>query len=142
MKRNNRAVFRSESEAVAAWCSEYRRVSKKVEYAALVYSAFREGEEIYYTGRTYAGMGKFGFIRPNVVIPFVFMYMLQSVTQRLLHKARMVSFIHTHPMPEKGFTYRNHSKEDLFLLRLPGIHAVYVVPYENNEIRREPAYIV
>lgn len=139
MRLSERTVFQSESEAVAVWCSEYRRMSQKAEHAAMVYSTFRDGKKVYYTGRTYRGTGGFGFIRPNVVLPFVFMYLFQSVIQRLLHKARMESFVHTHPMPGKGFTYRYHSKEDMFLLRLPGIHAVYVVPYENDEISRQPA---
>lgn len=136
MKFKNIALFPSESEAVGAWCSEYRYLSEKIEYAAMIYSAFQDKNKIYYTGRTYAGMGKFGFIRPNVVIPFIYIYTIQSLIQRILHKAFRESFIHTHPKPNAGYTYRYHSKEDMFLLRLPGIKAVYVIPYENNEINK------
>ncbi len=136
---NNTVVFASEAEAVNTWSFKYRYLSEKIEFAALIYSAFKDGKKIYYTGRTYAGMGKLGFIRPNVVIPFIYIYTIQSLIQRILHKAFKESFIHTHPKPNPGYTYRHHSKEDMFLLRLPGIKAVYVIPYENNEINRQPS---
>lgn len=131
-------VYRSETDAVKGWSERYRVKSEKVEHGAFVYTAIKKGERIYYTGKTYAGMGSFWFIRPNVVIPFIFMYVFQSLMQLLLYRAHLSSFIHTHPKPDKGYTYRYHSKEDLFLLRLPAIKAVYVIPYENNEINRHP----
>ena len=38
-------------------------------------------------------------------------------------------FIHSHPKAAPGFHNDFHSNPDLFLLNLPGISEVYVVPY-------------
>ncbi|MDD4772681.1 MAG: hypothetical protein PHZ09_03660 [Eubacteriales bacterium] len=132
------AVFYSESAVAAAWSADYRSLSEKKEYGALIYSTAEDDCKIYYTGKTYAGMGKIGIIRPNVAIPFVFVYTVQAFIERIRRKASPEAFIHTHPKPDAGYTYRYHSKEDMFLLRLPGIKGVYVIPYENNEINRQP----
>lgn len=73
-----------------------------------------------------------------MVMPFIYLYTIESTKEWLKHKANIEAFVHTHPKPNAGFTYRSHSKEDLFLLKLPRINAVYVVPYENNELNRKP----
>lgn len=131
-------TYGSELSAAAAWSAEYRIRSEKNEFGALIYSVPSDGGKKYYAGRTFAGMGKIGMIRPNVVIPFVFVYIVEAFIERIRRKSSTEAFIHTHPKPDAGYTYRYHSKEDMFLLRLPGIKGVYVIPYENDAINRQP----
>lgn len=128
--------YNSEEEAAAAWSDVYRSLGVRKEYAAFVYSATIGGVRKYYIGRTYEGMGKHGMIRANVVIAFLYLYLIQTTKERLKRKAKISAFLHTHPKPPAGFTCRYHSAEDMFLLKLPRIVAVYVIPYENKEINR------
>ncbi len=128
--------FDSEQAAVAAWSRIFRGLSARVEYAALIYAANIGGDIKYYAGRTYAGMGNHGRIRANVVIPFLYMFFLQAIFERIKRGASVVAFTHTHPRPRTGYTCRSHSREDLFLLKFRRIKAVYVIPYENTEINR------
>lgn len=128
--------FNSEYDAASAWSEKYRSLGIRREYAAFVYAVDIDGEVKYYTGHTYAGMGRHGIIRPNVVIPFLYLYLIQSAIERLKYKAGIAAFLHTHPKPPTGYTYKRHSAEDLFLLKLPGINAVYVIAFENNELSR------
>ena len=128
--------FGSEAEAAAAWSDKYRAPGVKKEYAAIVYAARIGGNVRYYTGRTYSGMGELGFIRANAVIPFLILYLFESLAQRLKRRAGIAAYLHTHPKPPPGYTSRFHSAADLFLLKLPGIKAVYVIPYENGEMNR------
>lgn len=136
VSRRNLYYYNSEHEAATAWSHIYRSRGIRREYAAFIYTAEVRGVKQYFTGKTHAGMEKHGIIRANVVIPFLFMYLIQSITERLKRNAKAAAFIHTHPAPPPGYTCRNHSSEDLFLLKLPGIQAVYVIPYENKEINR------
>jgi hypothetical protein len=141
----NLRLFDSEHGAAAVWADMFRGRSAIVEYAAFVYSLRVGGEKKYYTGRTHVGMGSHGRIRANVVIPFIYMYLFQSVIELIKRGARIEAFIHSHPQPGPGYTCRNHSPEDLLLLKLPGIKTVYVIPFENTEInaaaRRSRAHV-
>ncbi len=87
-------------------------------------------------GSTYPGMGPKGVIRANVIIPFVNLYLFERLLLWLRFRAKTEAFIHTHPEPQSGYTMRQHSREDLALLKLPGIKAVYVIPFENGEVNR------
>ncbi len=137
VSRAELSYYDSEFEAASAWSDIFRSRGIRKEYAAFVYSTEMGGVTRYFTGKTHIGMGKHGIIRANVVIPFLYMYLVQSITERLKRKANIAAFIHTHPEPPQGYTCRNHSAEDLFLLKLPRIKAVYVIPYENKDINRE-----
>lgn len=128
--------YDSEYEAVKAWSEIYRNLGIRKEYAAFVYSARIGGAEKYYAGRTYSGMGKHGVIRANVVIPFIYLYLIQSIKELVARRGKIAAFLHTHPNPPSGFTCRHHSAEDLFLLKLPRINAVYVIPYENQDLNK------
>lgn len=131
-------VYLSESEAASAWAEKYRSSGVRTEYAALIYSRSVMGTKRYYFGRTCRGMRAFGPIRANAVFPFLFLYTMESVKERFINNSRVAAYIHTHPKPPVGFTCALHSKEDLWLLKLPAIRAVYVVPYENRAVIRKP----
>ncbi len=128
--------FNSEHDAATAWSEKYRKLSSKKEYASFVYAINIRGEKKYYIGRTYRGMGKCGIISPNVILPFLYQYFILLVIERLKQRASIAAFLHTHPKPPSGSTYKYHSAADLLLLKLPGIRAVYVIPYENKELSR------
>lgn len=130
----NLCFYDSEHAAASAWSHTFRSRGIRREYAAFIYSTEAGGAKQYFSGKAHAGMGEHGIIRANVVIPFLYMYFVQSSIERLKRKAKIAAFIHTHPAPQPGYTCRNHSSEDLFLLKLPGIQAVYVIPYENKEL--------
>ncbi len=131
-------LFSSEREAAEAWSARYRELSEKKEHVALIYSAAKTEGKGYALGRTFPGAGRWGPFRPNVVIPFIYLYCVEALKVWLLYRYTVVAVIHTHPRPPEGMTYRHHSPEDLLLLKLPGIAAVYVVPYENTEVNRMP----
>lgn len=129
-------TYPDEYSAAKDWARAYRRLGEKREFAAFIYSAVIGGAKEYYCGRTYPGMEGIGPIRANVVLPFIRLYLIENLLERLLRGAVPEAFIHTHPKPPSGFTMRQHSSEDLALLRLPGIKSVYVVPFENDELNR------
>ena len=130
--------FASVDEAAKAWANRYRRQSAQFEYAALIFSTKRSGESCYYISKTYKGMKSHLSmrIRPNVVAPLFYLYGLVSVKEKLLRNSAVEAFIHSHPEPPSGHTYRNPSKEDRMLLKLRNIKPVYVIPYENNDITK------
>lgn len=129
-------LFSSDSEAAAAWGEENRPYSEVKERMAFIYALPVSGGSGFYLGRTRVGMGLWGPIRPNVAVPLVYLYLLETLSEWLLRRAVPVAVVHSHPRPPRGHTYGHHSREDLQLLRLPGIHAVFVVPYENREVLR------
>ncbi len=122
------------NELTVDWADRFRKLSEKKEYAAFVYSMEVEGEKKYYIGRTYSGFGRNGPIQPNVIIPFIYFYVIESIFEWLKNRAKIECFIHTHPKPKEGFTNRHFSPVDLKLLELRRMKSVCVVPYENNEI--------
>jgi hypothetical protein len=128
--------FDSETAAATAWSESYRGRSIQKEYAAFIYVTAIGGEQSYYSGRTLSGMRRHGIVRANVVIPFFILYFIQSVIERLKRKAKIAAFVHTHPKPALGYTSSFLSGEDRLLLKLPRIIAVYVIPYENQEMIR------
>lgn len=121
-------------EVVVTWANHYRMLSEKKEYAAFIYSMKEDGQKKYYFGRTYSGFGRNRLFQPNVIIPFVYFYFVESSIQWFKRRAKVAGFIHTHPKPEDGFTYCHFSSVDLKLLRLRKIRTVCVAPYENSEI--------
>ncbi len=133
-----KSLFSSDNEAAQFWGEQNRPLSEVKERMAFIYAVPGEGARTYYLGRTYTGMGKCGPFRPNVVIPFMYLYMTETLQEWLRLRSRPVALVHTHPRPSPGMTCRHHSREDRMLLKLPGIHAVYVVPYENDEVNRFP----
>ncbi|GEM_PF-6471516 len=136
--RKRDAVYFDELKTVFQWGNRYRPRSEKFEYAALVYSVSVYGDQVFYLGKTFRGMAGHGLISPNVVIPFIYLFTVEALKERLKYQAKVAAFVHTHPKPPPGFTTRFHSKADRWLLRLPTLRAVYVIPYENEEINREP----
>ncbi len=119
---------------IKAWAYQYRQMSETKEHAAFIYSNEEEGVKKYYVGHTYAGFSKNGPFQPNVIIPFVYFYIVESIIEWFRKRAEVECFIHTHPKPEKGFTNRQFSNVDMKLLHLKRIKLVCVVPFENNEI--------
>jgi hypothetical protein len=135
----NTIHFEEEYQSAVTWGEQYRKMSKIYEYGAFIYSRIIDGQKVYYWGRTLRGMGWKKFHRPNVVLPFLYLYLFESIRELLTSKALVEAFIHTHPEPQKGYSCKEHSREDIWLLKLPRIKAVYVVPFENNEINRLPS---
>ena len=130
--------FASVDEAANAWANRYRSQSAQFEYAALIFSTKRSGETCCYISKTYKGMKShlnMG-IRPNVVVPLLHLYGWVSIKEKLLRNSTVEAFIHSHPEPPSGHTYRNPSKEDRMLLKLRNIKTVYVIPYENGDITK------
>jgi|GEM_PF-1812809 len=125
-----------EFEAAVKWSDRYRILSARREYAAMIYSVAAGEKRIFYCGRTIRGMGRLGVLRPNVVLPFLYLYFIEAPAKAVAEKSRLEAFIHTHPDPGAGMTDRRHSAEDLWLLCLKRIGSVYVVPYENDAINR------
>jgi hypothetical protein len=105
---------------------------------AFLYSISSGGDRLYFTGRTYRGMKKRGPIHPNVILPFLFLYFFQATHYWLTSGARIEAFLHTHPQPDPGYTYDHFSRVDRWLLFLPMIRAVYLIPYENERTHRLP----
>lgn len=136
--QNQDQVCFDELKTVVQWGRRYRPVSETHEHAALIYCAKAYGDRYYYIGKTYRGMAQGRWISPNVVLPFLYLFLWEAWKERLLNRATVAAFAHTHPKPDPGFTYRFHSKIDRWLLKLPKLNAVYVVPFENDEINREP----
>ncbi len=128
--------YASKKECISAWSNLYRKMGVRIEYATFVYTSVNKGSKTFFTGNTYKGMRSRGPIRANVVFAFLFMYIFESFFYRIFFGAKISSFVHTHPQPRPGYTSAKHSPEDLFLLNLPRINAVYVIPYENNDINR------
>lgn len=131
-------LFSSEDEAAYTWSDKYRALSEVKEHVALIYAMSVNGAPGFYLGRTYRGMGEYGPFRPNVALPFIYLYIVETMKERIVLRSKPVAIIHSHPRPAHGMTCRHHSWEDHQLLKLPGIDAVYVVPFENNEVNRIP----
>lgn len=119
---------------VITWANHYRMLSEKKEFGAFIYSMKEDGLTKYYSGRTFSGSGKNRLFQPNVIIPFVYFYFVESFIEWFKRRAKVAGFIHTHPKPDEGFTYRHFSSVDLKLLRLARITSICVVPFENSEI--------
>lgn len=137
MKNNENTAFTSLGEAIKDWAIRYRHLSIDYEHGAMIYR--RESKEVttYHIGKTIRGTKGSKVFRPNVVLAFLYFYGIESVFRWILHRDDIAAFIHTHPRPPLGYSYRRHSKEDLGLLKLKRIREVIVVPYENLEVNRE-----
>lgn len=121
-------------ELIEAWANQYRQMSERKEHAAFIYSREEESVRKYYIGHTYSGFGRIRPFQPNVIIPFIYFYAIESIFEWLKKGATVECFVHTHPSPEKGYTNRHFSSVDMKLLHLRRIKSVCVVPFENNEI--------
>ncbi len=119
-------------DAVKAWADVYRPLSEFYEYAVFVYRKKNNGD--LYLGRTIKGMKDIKKLRANVVMAFIFLYLIESLKEFLISRSSVEAFIHTHPEPDDGYTNKNFSKEDLFTLKMRRIKAIYLVPFENKEI--------
>jgi len=137
MKNNGITTFTSLEDAIHDWAKQYRPLSIDYEHGAMIYR--RESTEVttYRIGKTIRGTKGSKITRPNVVLAFLYFYGIESIFRWILHRDVIAAFIHTHPRPPLGFSYRRHSKEDLGLLKLKRIKEVIVVPYENQEMNRE-----
>src|SRR5690606_30330680 len=111
--------YKSEKLAAAAWARIYRQKSERAEHAAFIYTLRLGTEDMFYTGRTLKGMRDHRFVRANVVLAFIWLYVFESLKERFLKRTFISGFVHTHPKPHFGYTNRAHSREDMFLLRLP-----------------------
>ncbi len=124
--------YDSEREAIDAWSRTYRSQSEEYEHCTFIFCYLDDNFEHHYTyGKT--GVGSLAIpqlgIRANVIGSFLSGYLFESVSE-----SSIVGFVHTHPNPPKGYTSSFASEEDLFLLNLPRIDFVVVVPYENEKI--------
>ena len=116
-------------EAVNAWANSFWRLSKDFEHCALVYKRVDEnGNEVYTFGETKIGSkGLPPLFQPNVVTSLADLYFNEKIPD-----ASLVGFIHSHPEPPKGYTYKGFSSWDLALKNLLGIDYVTLAPYENG----------
>ena len=109
-------------EAVQEWKDENKPLCRDRELGAFIYikADAAIGKKIYILGRTDKGM------RNNIMLGFAAGYICGAFAR----KVKMAGFIHTHPDPGAGRHNDFPSKTDLFLLKLPGISEVYIVPWE------------
>lgn len=121
-------------ELIADWAKRFRRLSEKKEHAAFIYYIEKDGMKRYYIGRTFSGFGRNNPFQPNVILPFIYFYAIESIFEWLKKGSKVACFIHTHPKPGVGYTNRHFSSVDVQLLRLRRIKSVCVVPFENNDI--------
>lgn len=135
--KTNKITFTSLEEAVHEWAKHYRPISIDYEHGAMIYRRESAAFTTYRIGKTIRGTKGSRFSRPNVVLAFLYFYGIESMARWIVHRDQIAAFIHTHPRPPEGYSYRRHSKEDLGLLRLKRIKEVIVVPYENLEVNRE-----
>ncbi len=126
----------SAQETAKEWAVLYRPLSETHEMGALLYSRSVGGGRVYYCGRTYRGMRKRGPLQPNVILPFLYLYLIEAIHQWLGYGAQIEAFLHTHPKPDPGFTYSHPSQADRWLLLLPMLKTVYIIPWENQELLR------
>lgn len=68
----------------------------------------------------------------NVVLGFTVGYVSGGISS-LFSSKEMAAFIHSHPKGEAGSNADRPSNVDLWLLNLPGISEVYVVPWDTCE---------
>ncbi|WP_242978351.1 hypothetical protein [Hydrogeniiclostridium mannosilyticum] len=117
--------YRSLEEATTDWANKYRTKSKEREYGAILYKSknAKTNTVSYSYGITYKGFEN------NTIPGFIVGYITGRFKVTLDPNIEMVGFIHTHPQSEKGYHNDYPSDPDLFLLNLPGINEVYVVPY-------------
>lgn len=127
-------TFTSAHETAENWASLYRPLSETHEMAAILYSRAAGGRKIYYYGRTYRGMRKRPPIQPNVILPFLYLYLVEATRHWLRYGAQIEAFLHTHPKPDSRFSYNHPSKADRWLLLLPMLKTVYIIPWENQEL--------
>ncbi|MCL2106604.1 MAG: DUF4329 domain-containing protein [Oscillospiraceae bacterium] len=113
----------SAEEAVLAWREEYLPRSETYEHGAFVY---RRADGSYTVGRTYRGG------RDSVVSALLRGFFADPLA-RLIGSYELVAFTHTHPDCPEGLHNDAPSVADVFLLRLPGIDEVYLVPYKRCE---------
>ena len=114
--------FENIDEALRAWKDVNKPLCKDREWGAFVCEKVDAAiqKKIYITGRTYKGT------RNNVILGFVAGYICGA----FFKNAKLAGFIHTHPEPKPGRHNDFPSKTDLFLLNLPGMHEIYVVPWK------------
>ena len=122
----NTFTFDTEEEAVEAWAALYRGKSEYEEKCAILYKITTKSGDVRYTyGRTFDGY------RTNTIPGFIMGYTGGGISSLVSSKKEMIGFIHSHPKPKKGKHNDFPSDADLFLLKLPGISEVYIVPYSN-----------
>lgn len=113
------------------WANENLPLARDTERCASIYKrVFADGKEYYTVGATKQGQ------KDNVILPFIYQYLFENVPQ-----SSRVGFTHTHPQPPQGYRSDFASQPDLFLLKLPGIDVVYVVPYENVNKKGAALYL-
>lgn len=127
--------FLSESDAVTDWANNYRSDSQYREKGAILYKTTdREtGTTTYSYGRTYQGFSS------NTIPGFIIGYVSGGISSLFDPNKEMIGFIHSHPAAPARKHSDFPSDPDLFLLKLPGISEVYVVPY--NTCNRVPSII-
>ena len=135
-ERIGRACYNSAIGAVGGWALENRIRSRDREYGALLYEIKVADGTVFSFSKTYKGMKPWWFIRANTLWPLLRTYFWPSF---LRYGGKAIAWIHSHPDCQAGYHNDYPSKEDLFLLRLPRIHEVYVVPYKYC---REPYAII
>jgi len=119
--------YDSALDAVGGWALAYRPLSRDREYGALLYEINVDGGKIFSFSKTYKGMNQWWFIRANTLWPLLRTYFWPSF---LRYGGKAIAWVHSHPDCQPGYHNDFPSKEDLFLLKLPRIHEVYVVPYK------------
>ena len=118
--------YDSIEEATEAWKDEHKKESQKKERGAFIYKKTdkKTKKTTYTTGRTYIGGEN------NVIRGFIVGYVSGGISS-LFSSEEMVGFIHSHPqILEEGWHNDFPSDPDLFLLNLPGIDEVYIVPWD------------
>ena len=122
--------YTSISAAAKAWAKDNKNKRKNKELGSFIYKKTNEknNKTTYKIGRTYSG-GK-----NNVIRGFVVGYLGRTASDFFSSNVETVAFIHSHPK-EIDNRYHNDfpSEVDEWLLNLPGIDEVYVVPWEHCE---------
>ena len=114
-------------EATLAWKDENKPECRDRERGAFIYMKTDRltQAKAYIIGRTYQG------VSGNVIAGFIAGYLSGVFSGFFSRSVKIVGFIHTHPAPKPGMHNDFPSNADLFLLKLPGIDEVYVVPWKH-----------
>ena len=125
-------LYDTPDEAAIAWKNEYQSQSQDKEYSAILYLKEVDGVTKYYYGRTYEGYS-------NNCIPGLFYGYTTGLIENIFSSRQTVGFIHSHPQPPVGYYNDFFSKPDFWVINLPGIDYMYLVPYTNSGYSTQPS---
>ena len=118
--------YDSMGEAVRTWAREHKPMCRDRERGVFIFVKTDRltRKKTYVTGRTFKGT------RNNVIPGFIVGYLYGFISGLFPGRGKPACFAHTHPEPGTDKHNDFPSKADLFLLKLPMINEVYIVPWK------------